>query len=314
VSRCEGVQLLPVSTSSSNPYTADPLYQTRNQNRSHAGERPPQHLAIQRSPRLTPEPVYANGSANSTPISRSPSPVCPPVYSVTLPPPTSIAPSCPSQCTIPRLVPPSSLPHCATSPNLCPTTSGHNLDLPRNLIILATPPTPTAMPPQTQEEFEKPFKTQLSIPLTTSRFLLPPTPSSEPVSPAAPFTATLGYSSDPCSPCPQNMGGLYASYQPNFHPYQNTLIKSEPSSHNSSRVLSDPLHGCSPLDLAISNKGYFPSDGGNGVSYENIDVNQISSLCNEGYSKPAVIRALLISRNDSTLARDILKEYSSNKC
>ena len=112
----------------------------------------------------------------------------------------------------------------------------NNLDLPRNLIILATPPTPTSVPPPPQEDSEKPIKVQLSIPLTSPNLLLPPSPSSEPVSPAAPQTATLGYSSDPVSPCPQRMGGHYSSYQPNFHPYQNTLIKSEPSSHSSLQV------------------------------------------------------------------------------
>jgi len=283
VSRCEGVQLLPVSVSTTNPYTADPY---------HTKPRPAESPA-QRCPRLTPEPVYANGSSTSSPISRSPSPVRLPLSSISLAPPSSLAP-------------PLSLTSCDNPP--CPASSTHNLDLPRSLIILATPPTPTAIPPPTQEEFEKPFKMQLPLPATNTRFLLPPTPSSEPVSPAAPTTATLGYSSDPCSPCPHNMGGHYQ----HFHPYQNTTIKSEPSSHNSSRVLSENLPGCSPLDLAVNtNNGYLPSEG---VSYENINVEQISSLCSEGYSKPAVIRALFISRNDTSLARDILKEYSSKKC
>ena len=43
------------------------------------------------------------------------------------------------------------------------------------------------------------------------------------------------------------------------------------------------------------------------VSYENINVDQINYLCNEGFAKAAVIRALLISRNNINLARDILQ-------
>ena len=47
------------------------------------------------------------------------------------------------------------------------------------------------------------------------------------------------------------------------------------------------------------------------VSYENINVDQINLLCSEGFAKAAVIRALLISRNNTQLARDILQEYLS---
>ena len=77
---------------------------------------------------------------------------------------------------------------------------------------------------------------------------------------------------------------------------------------------------CCPFCRYFSNEGV-----SGGVSYENINMDQITSLCGEGFTKveqfmkfleitnnicifqPAVVRALLISRNDVTLARDILQ-------
>ena len=50
------------------------------------------HPVLSGCPRLTPEPVYANGSSTSSPISRSPSPVRLPLSSVSLAPPSSLAP------------------------------------------------------------------------------------------------------------------------------------------------------------------------------------------------------------------------------
>ena len=60
-----------------------------------------------------------------------------------------------------------------------------------------------------------------------------------------------------------------------------------------------------------------------GVSYENINMDQINSLCSEGFAKvrilqffirilsffrkTSVIRALIISRQNTNLARDILQ-------
>jgi len=79
-------------------------------------------------------------------------------------------------------------------------------------------------------------------------------------------------------------------------------------------IISNSLNRDS-LDLAISKKSYLCCDpASQTVSYENINMDHISGLCHEGFNKPAVVRALLISRNDVTLARDILQEYSSKKC
>ena len=46
------------------------------------------------------------------------------------------------------------------------------------------------------------------------------------------------------------------------------------------------------------------------VSYENLNMDYISKLCQEGYSQSRVIRALGITRNDLAMARDILQEFS----
>ena len=50
-------------------------------------------------------------------------------------------------------------------------------------------------------------------------------------------------------------------------------------------------------------------DGGT-VSYENLNMDYIAQLCGEGYTQSRVIRALGITRNDLTMARDILQEFA----
>lgn len=49
------------------------------------------------------------------------------------------------------------------------------------------------------------------------------------------------------------------------------------------------------------------------VSYENLHMDYIAELTAEGYSQDAVIRALGITRNDITMARDVLHEFASKK-
>ena len=46
------------------------------------------------------------------------------------------------------------------------------------------------------------------------------------------------------------------------------------------------------------------------VSYENLNMDYIAQLCGEGYTQSRVIRALGITRNDLTMARDILQEFA----
>ena len=133
-------------------------------------------------------------------------------------------------------------------------------------------------------------KTQLSIPVTKSCLLSPASSSSEPVSPLS-----QGYNSDPTSlapspsPCPPTRP---------LHSYQNTLLSSEPTLSTDSQTFFN-------LDVVMAKtRGV--------VSYENINVDQINFLCNEGFAKAAVIRALLISRNNINLARDILQVITAD--
>lgn len=45
--------------------------------------------------------------------------------------------------------------------------------------------------------------------------------------------------------------------------------------------------------------------------YENIEIDYINQLTQEGYQKETVVKALSISRNDIELAREILREFAS---
>ena len=76
------------------------------------------------------------------------------------------------------------------------------------------------------------------------------------------------------------------------------------SLHSTTTTLHPPPPPSSTTTLTTS---YLKCDPTHGVSYENINMDYISGLCHEGFNKPAVVRALLISRNDVTLARDILQ-------
>ena len=46
------------------------------------------------------------------------------------------------------------------------------------------------------------------------------------------------------------------------------------------------------------------------VSYENLNMDYISTLCGEGFQQSRVIRALGITRGDLGMARDILQEFT----
>jgi len=77
-----------------------------------------------------------------------------------------------------------------------------------------------------------PDSSELPAPSYTYRSCLALSPgqsASDPVSPAAPRTATLGYRSDPVSPHP---------CRTNFHPYQNTIISPHSSNAQESSLIS----------------------------------------------------------------------------
>jgi E3 ubiquitin-protein ligase CBL len=49
------------------------------------------------------------------------------------------------------------------------------------------------------------------------------------------------------------------------------------------------------------------------VSYENLNMDYIAQLTSEGYAQDAVIRALGITRNDVSMACDILHEFATKQ-
>lgn len=61
--------------------------------------------------------------------------------------------------------------------------------------------------------------------------------------------------------------------------------------------------------LLYENVTINPKDCGNGVPYENLNLEYIATLMSEGYSKENVVAALGISRNNIEMACDILHEF-----
>lgn len=47
--------------------------------------------------------------------------------------------------------------------------------------------------------------------------------------------------------------------------------------------------------------------------YENLHMDYLATLTQEGFAQSDVIRVLVITRNDITMARDILREFASKK-
>lgn len=66
--------------------------------------------------------------------------------------------------------------------------------------------------------------------------------------------------------------------------------------------------GGNVISLNINNGGAHPNSS---VSYENINLEYINRLMNEGYSKENVVAALGISRNNFEMACDILHQFVS---
>lgn len=49
------------------------------------------------------------------------------------------------------------------------------------------------------------------------------------------------------------------------------------------------------------------------TAYENLHMDYLATLTQEGFAQDAVIRALVITRNDIVMARDILREFASKR-
>lgn len=77
-------------------------------------------------------------------------------------------------------------------------------------------------------------------------------------------------------------------------------------------ISKEPPYENIRIDLPPKNRPNPLTAKGNGsVSYENLNMDYIKKLVNEGYSKDAVIRALGITRNNIDMACDILHEFGT---
>lgn len=77
-------------------------------------------------------------------------------------------------------------------------------------------------------------------------------------------------------------------------------------------ISKEPPYENIRIDLPPRSKPNPLTAKGNGsVSYENLNMDYIKKLVNEGYSKDAVIRALGITRNNIDMACDILHEFGT---
>lgn len=77
-------------------------------------------------------------------------------------------------------------------------------------------------------------------------------------------------------------------------------------------ISKEPPYENIRIDLPPKTKPNPLTAKGNGsVSYENLNMDYIKKLVNEGYSKDAVIRALGITRNNIDMACDILHEFGT---
>lgn len=94
----------------------------------------------------------------------------------------------------------------------------------------------------------------------------------------------------------------------NFHNGQQKLVC--PSSSSSTTTLIGKPQAQLPLQL-YENVTIATNSKDCNVPYENINLEYISRLMNEGYSKENVITALGISKNDIEMACDILHEFAS---
>lgn len=90
-------------------------------------------------------------------------------------------------------------------------------------------------------------------------------------------------------------------------------VKSNTTPNISSNAdLKNPPYENIRLDLPPKNRQNPLINKDNGsVSYENLNMDYIKKLVNEGYSKDSVIRALGITRNNVDMACDILHEFGT---
>lgn len=93
-----------------------------------------------------------------------------------------------------------------------------------------------------------------------------------------------------------------------------TMAPPQPVKSNTTPNISQNQHVYENIHLELPPKHrerFNPLDKDAAVSYENINMDYIKKLVNEGYSRDAVIKALGITRNNVDMACDILHEFGT---
>ncbi|XP_047486211.1 E3 ubiquitin-protein ligase CBL-like [Penaeus chinensis] len=173
--------------------------------------------------------------------------------------------------------------------------------------------------------------------------LMPPTPSTTP-SPSSPSSITSSTSSSSSSASITGVAGggpadvdrrpsgtSHAGELEDIHeepPYENTTLPPPVCSSTARKSATDsdlpnfPAPSAPPLALITkslsADRSMNVSEGaGEGedahTAYENLHMDYLATLTQEGFAQDAVIRALVITRNDIVMARDILREFASKR-
>ncbi|KAG7166650.1 hypothetical protein Hamer_G013675 [Homarus americanus] len=170
--------------------------------------------------------------------------------------------------------------------------------------------------------------------------LMPPTPATTP-SPSSPSSITSSTScSSSGSASTTSSGGLEVDRRASgtshtgdledIHeepPYENTTLPPPvcPASARKSATDSDlpnfPAPSAPSLPTIIkswsADRSMNVAEGLEGeeahTAYENLHMDYLATLTQEGFAQDAVIRALVITRNDIAMARDILREFASKR-
>ncbi|XP_069998856.1 E3 ubiquitin-protein ligase CBL-B-B isoform X2 [Penaeus vannamei] len=202
-------------------------------------------------------------------------------------------------------------------------------------------PAPSSCPPVTVVSVAVTPRPRTILPSHSS--LMPPTPSTTP-SPSSPSSITSSTSSSSSSASITGVAGggppdvdrrpsgtSHAGELEDIHeepPYENTTLPPPVCSATARKSATDsdlpnfPAPSAPPLALITkslsADRSMNVSEGaGEGedahTAYENLHMDYLATLTQEGFAQDAVIRALVITRNDIVMARDILREFASKR-
>ncbi|CAL4062222.1 unnamed protein product, partial [Meganyctiphanes norvegica] len=233
-----------------------------------------------------------------------------------------------------------------------PTTTAPSIPLPVTITYTEViPPEDEPSSPPSYGTASVTPRPRTILPASSPNSLAPPTPPNttpSPVSPCSTTSVSSSSSSSTCSSSSSSLGGV--GFDPDRrrhsatnhhhidlddineeHPYENTNLPPAAcvSSARKSATDSDIPLQISALPMSHSTHSQplitksLSADRSVGMSdmdcddshkeYENLHMDLLSKLTHEGFAQDAVIRALVITRNDISMARDILREFSSKK-